>query len=135
MVSPNFLGCCSCVHGVPEKQGGLIKNPGGIIVPCGGYVAGKKDLVAAATTRLSAPGLGVEFGSAPCHVMRAMFQGLFLAPQMVGEAVKGGLLIAEVMSAKGYRVQRLPRAPRHDIVQVDLSSSLICLKKYLALIY
>uniref|UniRef100_A0A453DAN3 Aluminum resistance protein n=1 Tax=Aegilops tauschii subsp. strangulata TaxID=200361 RepID=A0A453DAN3_AEGTS len=97
--------------------GSLIKNPGGTIAPCGGYVAGKKDLVAAAAARLSAPGLGVEFGSAPGHVMRAMFQGLFLAPQMVGEAVKGGLLIAEVMSAKGYRVQPLPRAPRHDIVQ------------------
>ncbi|XP_044968356.1 uncharacterized protein YnbB-like isoform X2 [Hordeum vulgare subsp. vulgare] len=97
--------------------GSLIKNPGGTIAPCGGYIAGKKDLVAAAAARLSAPGLGVEFGSAPGHVMRAMFQGLFLAPQMVGEAVKGGLLIAEVMSAKGYRVQPLPRAPRHDIVQ------------------
>ncbi|KAL6844507.1 hypothetical protein ACP4OV_026180 [Aristida adscensionis] len=97
--------------------GSLIKNPGGTIAPCGGYVAGKKDLVAAAAARLSAPGLGVEFGSTPGHVMRAMFQGLFLAPQMVGEAVKGGLLIAEVMSAKGYRVQPLPRASRHDIVQ------------------
>ncbi|KAM0836089.1 hypothetical protein ACQ4PT_062547 [Festuca glaucescens] len=97
--------------------GSLIKNPGGTIAPCGGYVAGKKDLVAAAAARLSAPGLGVDFGSAPGHVMRALFQGLFLAPQMVGEAVKGGLLIAEVMSAKGYRVQPLPRVPRHDIVQ------------------
>ncbi|XP_044386856.1 uncharacterized protein YnbB isoform X2 [Triticum aestivum] len=65
--------------------GSLIKNPGGTIMPCGGHVAGKKDLVAAAAARLSAPGLGVEFGSVPRHVMRAMFQGLFLAPQMVGE--------------------------------------------------
>uniref|UniRef100_A0A0D9WA32 Aminotransferase class I/classII domain-containing protein n=1 Tax=Leersia perrieri TaxID=77586 RepID=A0A0D9WA32_9ORYZ len=97
--------------------GSLIKNPGGTIAPCGGYVAGKKDLVAAAAARLSAPGLGVEFGSTPGHVMRSLFQGLFLAPQMVGEAVKGGLLIAEVMSNKGYRVQPLPRVPRHDIVQ------------------
>ncbi|KAL5216120.1 hypothetical protein ABZP36_007521 [Zizania latifolia] len=97
--------------------GSLIKNPGGTIAPCGGYVAGKKDLVVAAAARLSAPGLGVEFGSTPGHVMRSLFQGLFLAPQMVGEAVKGGLLIAEVMSAKGYRVQPLPRVPRHDIVQ------------------
>lgn len=97
--------------------GSLIKNPGGTIAPCGGYVAGKKELVAAAAARLSAPGLGVEFGSTPGHVMRALFQGLFFAPQMVGEAVKGGLLIAEVMSAKGYRVQPLPRVPRHDIVQ------------------
>ncbi|KAL6651949.1 hypothetical protein ACP70R_010874 [Stipagrostis hirtigluma subsp. patula] len=97
--------------------GSLIKNPGGTIASCGGYVAGKKDLVAAAAARLSAPGLGVEFGSTPGHVMRALFQGLFLAPQMVGEAVKGGLLIAEVMSGKGYRVQPLPRVARHDIVQ------------------
>ncbi|KAF8660151.1 hypothetical protein HU200_057712 [Digitaria exilis] len=97
--------------------GSLIKNPGGTIAPCGGYVAGKKHLVEAAAARLSAPGLGVEFGSTPGHVMRALFQGLFLAPQMVGEAVKGGLLVAEVMSTKGYRVQPLPRAPRHDIVQ------------------
>jgi len=98
--------------------GSLIKNPGGTIAPCGGYVAGKRNFVEAAAARLSAPGLGVEFGSTPGHVMRSLFQGLFLAPQMVGEAIKGGLLIAEVMSAKGYRVQPLPRVPRHDIVQV-----------------
>ncbi|PWZ26242.1 Uncharacterized protein YnbB [Zea mays] len=97
--------------------GSLIKNPGGTIAPCGGYVAGKEHLVEAAAARLSAPGLGVEFGSTPGHVMRALFQGLFLGPQMVGEAVKGGLLIAEVMSAKGYKVEPLPRVPRHDIVQ------------------
>ena len=71
----------------------MIKNPGGTIAPCGGYVAGKKDLVAAAAARLSAPGLGVEFGSVPRHVMRAMFQGLFLAPQMVGEVVKVGCFL------------------------------------------
>lgn len=70
--------------------GSLIKNPGGTIAPCGGYVAGKKHLVEAAAARLSAPGLGVEFGSTPGHVMRSLFQGLFLAPQMVGEAIKVG---------------------------------------------
>ncbi|KAF8651301.1 hypothetical protein HU200_063553 [Digitaria exilis] len=70
--------------------GSLIKNPGGTIAPCGGYVAGKKHLVEATAARLSAPGLGVEFGSTPGHVMRALFQGLFLAPQMVGEAIKVG---------------------------------------------
>jgi cystathionine beta-lyase family protein involved in aluminum resistance len=79
-------------QGADLIAGSLIKNPGGTIAPCGGYVAGKKDLVAAAAARLSAPGLGVEFGSAPGHVMRALFQGLFLAPQMVGEAVKVGCL-------------------------------------------
>lgn len=83
-------------QGADLIAGSLIKNPGGTIAPCGGYVSGKKHLVEAAAARLSAPGLGVEFGSTPGHVMRALFQGLFLAPQTVGEAVKVGLLIAMV---------------------------------------
>ncbi|KAJ0684507.1 putative methionine gamma-lyase, pyridoxal phosphate-dependent transferase, major [Helianthus annuus] len=103
--------------------GSLIKNPGGTIAPCGGYVAGKEKWVKAAAARLSAPGLGVDCGSTPGDIMRTFFQGLYLSPQMVGESVKGGLLIAEVMSTKGYKVQPLPRVPRHDIVQaVQLGS-------------
>ncbi|CAA7394682.1 unnamed protein product [Spirodela intermedia] len=97
--------------------GSLIKNPGGTIAPCGGYVAGRKRWVEAAAARLSAPGLGIDCGSTPGGVMRAFFQGLFLAPQMVGEAVKGSLLIAEVMSSRGFKVQPAPRVPRHDTVQ------------------
>ncbi|KAL0917365.1 hypothetical protein M5K25_012419 [Dendrobium thyrsiflorum] len=97
--------------------GSLIKNPGGTIAPCGGYVAGRKSLVEMAAARLSAPGLGVDCGSTPGDVMRLLFQGLYLAPQMVGEAIKGGLLIAEVMASKGLKVQPLPRHPRHDTVQ------------------
>ncbi|XP_068661294.1 uncharacterized protein, partial [Aristolochia californica] len=97
--------------------GSFIKNPGGTIAPSGGYVAGKDKWVKAAAARLSAPGLGVECGSTPGHVMRALFQGLFLSPQMVGEAIKGGFLIAEVMASKGFNVQPLPRVPRHDTVQ------------------
>lgn len=68
--------------------GSLIKNPGGTIAPCGGYVAGKKKWVEAAAARLSAPGLGLDCGSTPGDIMRAFFQGLFLSPQMVGEAIK-----------------------------------------------
>ncbi|XP_030929550.1 uncharacterized protein LOC115973165 isoform X3 [Quercus lobata] len=98
--------------------GSLIKNPGGTIAPCGGYVAGKEKWVKAAAARLSAPGLGVDCGSTPGDIMRAFFQGLFLSPQMVGEAIKGTFLVAEVMSSKGYKVQPLPRVQRHDIVQV-----------------
>lgn len=66
----------------------MIKNPGGTIVPCGGYVAGRKKWVEAAAARLSAPGLGVDCGSTPGDIMRTIFQGLFLSPQMVGEAIK-----------------------------------------------
>ncbi|XP_071907435.1 uncharacterized protein [Coffea arabica] len=103
--------------------GSLIKNPGGTIAPCGGYVAGKKKWVEAAAARLSAPGLGVDCGSTPGDIMRTFFQGLYLSPQMVGEAVKGSFLIAEVMTDKGYRVQPLSRIPRHDTVQaVQLGS-------------
>ncbi|XP_060973142.1 uncharacterized protein LOC115724438 isoform X1 [Cannabis sativa] len=97
--------------------GSLIKNPGGTIAPCGGYVAGKEILVKAAASRLSAPGLGVDCGSTPGDIMRSFFQGLFLSPQMVGEAIKGTLLIAEVMASKGYKVEPLPRVTRHDTVQ------------------
>ncbi|EOY12816.1 Uncharacterized protein TCM_031333 isoform 1 [Theobroma cacao] len=103
--------------------GSLIKNPGGTIAPCGGYVAGRKQWVDAAAARLSAPGLGVDCGSAPGDIMRAFFQGLFLAPQIVGEAIKGTFLVSEVMASEGYKVQPLPRVPRHDTVQaVQLGS-------------
>ncbi|KAF3453623.1 hypothetical protein FNV43_RR04064 [Rhamnella rubrinervis] len=97
--------------------GSLIKNPGGTVAPCGGYVAGRERWVKAAAARLSAPGLGVDCGSTPGDMMRSFFQGLFLSPQMVGEAIKGTLLIAEVMASKGYKVQPLPRVCRHDTVQ------------------
>ncbi|KAF7144521.1 hypothetical protein RHSIM_Rhsim04G0018400 [Rhododendron simsii] len=110
-------------QGADLIAGSLIKNPGGTIAPCGGYVAGKAKWVKAAAARLSAPGLGIDCGSTPGDVMRAYFQGLFLSPQMVGEAIKGGFLIAEVMASRGYKVQPLPRVPRHDIVQaVELGS-------------
>ncbi|KAL0295238.1 UNVERIFIED_CONTAM: putative protein YnbB [Sesamum radiatum] len=103
--------------------GSFIKNPGGTIAPCGGYVAGRRKWVAAAAARLSAPGLGVDCGSTPGDIMRIFFQGLFLAPQMVGEAIKGSLLIAEVMAGRGYKVQPGRRVPRHDVVQaVQLGS-------------
>ncbi|KAE8703224.1 putative Developmental regulator, ULTRAPETALA [Hibiscus syriacus] len=100
-----------------------IKNPGGNVAPCGGYVAGRKKWVDAAAAHLSAPGLGVDCGSTPGDIMRAFFQGLFLALQTVGEAVKGTFLVAEVMASKGYKVQPLSRVPRNDTVQaVQLGS-------------
>ncbi|KAH7283654.1 hypothetical protein KP509_34G018100 [Ceratopteris richardii] len=103
--------------GVDLMAGSLIKNPGGTIVPCGGYVAGKEALVKAAAARLAAPGLGIEVGSTSGEVMRLLFQGLFLSPQMVGEAIKGSLLVAEVMAGEGFKVQPHPRIKRYDIIQ------------------
>ena len=96
--------------------GSLIKNPGGTIVPAGGYVAGRADLVEAATCRLTAPGIG-SAGGATFDQNRLLFQGLFLAPQMVGEAMKGNHLTAFVFHQLGYPVNPLPLAPRRDVIQ------------------
>ncbi len=96
--------------------GSLIKNPGGTIVTAGGYVAGRTDLVEAATCRLSAPGIGSE-GGATFDQNRLLFQGLFLAPQMVGEAKKGNHLTGYVFQKLGYPVNPLPDAPRRDLIQ------------------
>ena len=105
-------------------MGSLIKNPGGTIVPGGGYVAGRADLVERAVARLGAPGVGVDAGCVPGETLRLMFQGLFLAPQMVGEALKGGRLVAEVLSREGFRVVPGPGAshPPSFITAVELGA-------------
>ena len=102
--------------GADLMAGSLIKNPGGTIAPAGGYVAGRADLVEAAACRLTTPGIG-RAGGATLDQTRLMFQGLFLAPQMVGEALKGGHLIAHVFRQLGYPVNPLPDAPRRDVIQ------------------
>jgi cystathionine beta-lyase family protein involved in aluminum resistance len=108
--------------GADLMAGSLIKNPGGTIVTTGGYVAGKAELVEAAACRLTAPGIGSS-GGATLEQNRLMFQGLFLAPQMVGEAIKGSHLIAYVFEQLGYPVNPLPLIPRRDIIQaVQLGS-------------
>ncbi len=102
--------------GADLMAGSLIKNPGGTIVTAGGYVAGQADLVEAATCRLTAPGIGSS-GGATFDQNRLLFQGLFLAPQMVGEAMKGNHLMAYVFDRLGYPVNPLPLAPRRDVIQ------------------
>lgn len=103
--------------------GSLIKNPGGTIVTAGGYIAGRRDLVEAAACRLTSPGIG-SAGGATLDQTRLMFQGLFLAPQMVGEAMKGNHLVAHVFQELGYPVNPLPEAPRRDVIQaVKLGSA------------
>ncbi|NER19643.1 MAG: methionine gamma-lyase family protein [Symploca sp. SIO1C2] len=103
--------------------GSLIKNPGGTIVTAGGYVAGNADLVEAAACRLTAPGIG-STGGATFEQNRLLFQGLFLAPQMVGEALKGNHLTAYVFQELGYPVNPLPMTPRRDVIQgIQLGSA------------
>lgn len=102
--------------GADLVAGSLIKNPGGTIVTGGGYVAGRADLVDAAACRLTAPGIG-RSGGATFDQNRLLFQGLFLAPQMVGEAKKGNHLTAYVFQQLGYPVNPEPMAPRRDVIQ------------------
>ncbi|MFM7408203.1 MAG: aminotransferase class I/II-fold pyridoxal phosphate-dependent enzyme [Cuspidothrix sp.] len=102
--------------GADLMAGSLIKNPGGTVVSAGGYIAGRADLVEAAACRLTAPGIGSE-GGATFDQNRLLFQGLFLAPQMVGEAMKGTYLTGYVFDQLGYPVNPAPLAPRGDVIQ------------------
>lgn len=102
--------------GADLMAGSLIKNPGGTIATAGGYIAGRADLVEASCYRLTSPGIG-SHGGATFDQHRLLFQGLFLAPQMVGEAMKGNHLTALVFEQLGYPVNPLPEAPRRDVIQ------------------
>ncbi|MBH8572911.1 methionine gamma-lyase family protein [Nostocaceae cyanobacterium CENA369] len=114
--------------GADLMAGSLIKNPGGTIVNAGGYVAGRADLVEAAACRLTAPGIG-SYGGATFDQNRLLFQGLFLAPQMVGEAMKGTYLTGYVFDKLGYAVNPAPLAPRGDVIQ---AIKLGCAEKLIA---
>jgi len=96
--------------------GSLIKNPGGGLAPSGGYIAGKKELVENAAARLSSPGIGKEAGPT-LGALPAIFQGLFMAPQIVCAALKGAVLAAKVFDSFGYFTEPRWDAPRADIVQ------------------
>ena len=107
--------CSACV-GADLMMGSLIKSPGGTIAPCGGYVAGRKDLVAKAVARLTVPGAGADNGSHLGSTNRLILQGLHLAPHTVGEALKSSRLIAAVMEGLGFDVLPPSSAPRRDFV-------------------
>ncbi|MGY0691644.1 methionine gamma-lyase family protein [Virgibacillus sp. FSP13] len=96
--------------------GSLIKNPGGGIVRAGGYIAGRKELVLQCGNRLTAPGLGKETG-ATLHMLQEMYQGFFLAPHVVGEALKGAIFTARFLELIGYTTQPDYQAERTDLIQ------------------
>ncbi len=96
--------------------GSLIKNIGGGIAPTGGYIAGRSDLVELAAYRWTAPGVGSEIGPS-LGFSRSFLQGLFLAPMIVSEALKGAILTAKVFETLGYDVFPASDAQRSDIVQ------------------
>lgn len=103
-------------HGADIMAGSLIKNAGGGIAPTGGYVAGREDLVEDTAYQLTAPGLGDHMGSyAPGY--RLFFQGLFLAPHVVLQALKGAIYTAAVGTLLGYEVFPHVDADRYDLIQ------------------
>ena len=103
--------------------GSLIKNPGGGLAPCGGYIAGTKECVEQAAYRLSSPGLGKEVG-ATLGVNQSFYQGLFLSPVVVAGALKGAIFAANVYEKAGFVVRPDGSEPRYDIIQaVELGSA------------
>jgi cystathionine beta-lyase family protein involved in aluminum resistance len=96
--------------------GSLIKNPGGGLAPIGGYIAGKEEYVENAAFRLTAPGLGKEVG-ATLGINSQLFQGLFLAPQVVSGALKGAIFAANIYEKLGFAVVPNSSESRHDIIQ------------------
>lgn len=96
--------------------GSLIKNAGGGIVEAGGYIAGKAKYVDKSANRLTAPGIGCE-GGAMFNQHRLIFQGLFMAPSVVSEAVKGAVLAAKIFDEIGYDSSPKYNEKRTDIIQ------------------
>ena len=96
--------------------GSLCKNPGGGIVPTGAYVAGTKRAIDLVERRLTAPSIGIEVGSYEMGY-RLYFQGLFMAPNVVKEAIKGAYLIGRVMEKLGYEVLPASTEKSYDIIK------------------
>lgn len=102
--------------GADIMAGSLIKNPGGGIAPTGGYIVGKDKLVELASYRLTSPGMGDELGASLAN-NRLIFQGLFLAPHVVAQAVKGAIFAAGVFEALGFNTSPKSTEARGDIIQ------------------
>ena len=101
---------------VDIMAGSLIKNPGGGLAPTGGYIAGRSDLVEAASYRLTAPGMGDELGASLVS-NRLLHQGLFLAPHVVAQALKGAVFAAGIFEGLGYRTFPHFTDARSDVIQ------------------
>ena len=103
-------------HGADIIAGSLIKNPGGGIAKCGGYIAGRADLVEKCSYRMTTPGLGREVGPSLGQT-RGLFMGLFNAPHIVGEALKTAVFAASLFEQLGYETTPSSSEKRVDIIQ------------------
>ena len=115
--------------GADIVAGSLIKNPGGGLAPTGGYVAGKAELVERAALRLTTPGIGAECGSTLGN-NRLLFQGLFMAPHVVAQALKTAVFCAAMMEQLGIESSPTVEETRSDIIQMVKLGSPDKLKKF-----
>lgn len=103
-------------YGADLIAGSLIKNPGGGLAPTGGYIAGKQKYVELCAYRFTSVGIGKEAG-ASLGFNRQMYQGLFMAPHVVSQALKAAVLCSAVFEKLGFEVDPKPNEIRHDIIQ------------------
>lgn len=108
-IEPTDVGADLCV-------GSLIKNPGGGLAPIGGYIVGKEEYIENCAFRLTAPGLGKEVG-ASLGINGTLYQGFFMAPQVVSGALKGAIFAANIYEKLGFPVIPNGTESRHDIIQ------------------
>ncbi len=109
--------------------GSLIKNPGGGLAPTGGYIAGKAELVERAAMRMTSPGIGGECGSTLGN-NRLLFQGLFMAPHIVAQALKTAVFCAGMMKELGIESSPAPEEKRSDIIQMVKLGSAENMKRF-----
>lgn len=105
--------------GADVMIGSLIKNPGGGLAPTGGYIVGSEKAIDIIATRYTNPSLKCELGSYEMGY-RMFYQGFFLAPHVVAQALKGALLIGQIMEDKGYKV-----IPANDFKPQDIVKSIV----------
>ena len=103
-------------NGADVAVGSLIKNPGGGIAPTGGYIVGKRAFVERIACRLTAPSIGAEVGSY-MYGYQSFYQGVFLAPHVVCQALKGGLLIGACLEKLGFETSPAVMQPPYDITR------------------
>ena len=102
--------------GADLMAGSLIKNPGGGIAKTGGYIAGKKEYVESCSYRMTSPGIGAEAG-ASLYSLQEMYQGLFLAPHVVSQSLKGAVFTAAMLEQFGMKTTPAWDEPRTDLIQ------------------
>ena len=102
--------------GADLMAGSLIKNPGGGLAKTGGYIAGKKELIERCSFRMTTPGIGSEAGPS-LYSLQEMYQGFYMAPHTVAQALKGAHLTASLLSLIGFETDPHYTTPRTDLIQ------------------